>query len=82
MSKISSWIVEYKCHGVPTSFVIRTGEMSNAHAWHWACCDAGIAPLPKPGKSPLKRISKPMAERFGVTAILWRELDPLVWDEV
>ncbi|WP_318532292.1 DUF6555 family protein [Pseudomonas protegens] len=24
--------------------------MNNTDAWHWACCDADLAPIPKPGK--------------------------------
>lgn len=82
MRKVSSWIIEYQLYGSAKSFIIRTGEMSNAQAWHWACCDAGVAPIPKPGKPPLKRMSKPMAERFGITNVLWREPAALVWNEV
>ncbi|WP_370505881.1 hypothetical protein [Pseudomonas protegens] len=24
--------------------------MNNTDVWHWACCDADLAPIPKPGK--------------------------------
>lgn len=82
MRKVSSWIIEYQLYGAAKSFIIRAGEMNNAQAWHWACCDAGVAPIPKVGKPPLKRMSKPMAERFGITNVLWRAPDTLVWNEV
>jgi hypothetical protein len=40
-----------------------------------------LVPIPKPGRPPLKRFSKPMAERFGVTDVQWRESQALAWDE-
>lgn len=43
------YIIEYKLHGKPKSFIVRTRIQNNADAWHWASCDAGVAPIPKPG---------------------------------
>ena len=37
------YIIEYKFHGESKSFIIRTKIRSNADAWHWASCDAGVA---------------------------------------
>ena len=66
MSQTDLYMIKYRLHGVPKSFIIRAKLMNNAEAWQWASCDAGLTPIPKPGRPPLKRFSKPMAERFGV----------------
>lgn len=63
--------IEYKLHDVPKIFTVRSGHMSSEDAWQWAGCDAGAAPIPKPGKPPLKLFSKPMAERYGITDVQW-----------
>jgi len=76
------YIIEYKIHGQMKSFIIRAKAMSNQDAWHWASCDAGIAPIPKPGRPPLKVVSKPQAEKFGITEVKWRESATLSWTEV
>jgi hypothetical protein len=82
VSQVNIFVIEYKLHGTPKSFVIRTKLMNNSEAWQWASCDAGIAPIPKPGRPPLKRFSKPMAERFGITDVKWRETTAVTWEEV
>lgn len=82
MSSLDIYVIEYSLHGKPKSFVIRAKLMNNSEAWQWASCDAGIAPIPKPGRPPLKRFSKPMAERFGITDVKWRETSSLTWEEV
>ena len=81
MSKVDIFVIAYKLHGEPKSFIIRAKEMNNAEAWQWASCDAGVAPIPKPGRPPLKRFSKPLAERFGVTDVQWRESATVGWEE-
>lgn len=81
MKPADLYVIDYQLHGEPKSFVIRTKLMNNAEAWQWASCDAGLAPIPKPGRPPLKRFSKPMAERFGVTDVIWRESITVVWEE-
>ncbi|MFW8695487.1 DUF6555 family protein, partial [Mesorhizobium japonicum] len=75
------YVIEYQLHGQPKSFIIRAPRMGSAEAWHWACCDAGLAPIPKPGKAPLKMFSKPLAQRYGITDVQWRETDKLRWPE-
>lgn len=77
----TTYYVEYLLHGESRTFVIRTSTMNNAEAWQWASCDAGLVPIPKPGRPPLKRFSKPMAERFGLTDVKWRESAVVTWDE-
>lgn len=81
MNRVDLYVIEYRLHGKPKSFVIRTPIIRNSDAWHWACCDADLAPIPKPGKAPLKVFSKPMAERFGVTDVRWRETTKVEWTE-
>ncbi|MBH3446089.1 hypothetical protein I5L59_21140 [Pseudomonas moraviensis] len=81
MKPADLYVIDYQLHGEPKSFVIRTKLMNNAEAWQWASCDAGLAPIPKPGRPPLKRFSKPMAERFGVTDVKWRASVTVVWQE-
>ncbi|PWE38307.1 hypothetical protein C9I50_22625 [Pseudomonas prosekii] len=76
------YVIEYKLHGKTKSFIIRAKVMNNGDAWHWASCDAGIAPIPKPGRPPLKVLSKPQAEKYGVTEVKWRESATLTWSEV
>lgn len=71
--------IEYKLHGKQKSFIIRTKIRSNADAWHWASCDAGVVPIPKPGRPPLKVISKPQAEKYGLSDVKWRQTAALVW---
>ncbi|MEX5684663.1 MULTISPECIES: DUF6555 family protein [Pseudomonas] len=76
------YIIEYKLHGESKSFIIRTKIRSNADAWHWASCDAGLAPIPKPGRPPLKVVTKPQAEKYGLSDVRWRESAILDWTEV
>ncbi|KAF2394229.1 MULTISPECIES: DUF6555 family protein [Pseudomonas] len=80
--KTDLYIIEYQLHGQTKSFIIRAQSMTNAQAWHWASCDAGIAPIPKPGRPPLKVVSKPQAEKYGLTEVKWRESATLNWTEV
>lgn len=66
------YVIEYELHGQSKSFIIRLPELNNAEAWHWACCDAGVGIIPKFGKAREKRVSKPMAERYGIANVRWR----------
>jgi len=77
----ATYFVEYLLHGKPKSFTIRLNEMNNAEAWQWASCDAGLTPIPKPGRPPLRRFSKPLAERYGVSCVKWRESTAVIWDD-
>ena len=81
MNSTGLYIIEYLLHGEKRSFIIRAKVMSNRDAWHWASCDAGIAPIPKPGRPPLKVVSKPQAEKYGVAEVRWRESAKLDWTE-
>lgn len=81
MAHADLFIIEYLLHGKPKSFIIRTHIMNNAQAWHWASCDAGVAPIPKPGRPPLKVVSRPQAEKYGITDVKWRETATLEWTQ-
>jgi hypothetical protein len=82
MNRAEFFIIEYLLHGEPKTFIIRATTMRSVDAWHWAACDAGLAPIPKPGRPPLKVVSKPLAERHGLTDVKWRESAKLEWVEV
>ncbi|WP_416363829.1 DUF6555 family protein [Pseudomonas sp. NFX183] len=73
--------IEYQLHGVPKSFIVRAPQMDNAQAWHWASCDAGVAVIPKFGQNTLKRVSKPMAEQYGITHVRWNSAAEIQWME-
>ncbi|NUT78745.1 hypothetical protein HNO86_27265 [Pseudomonas sp. C1C7] len=81
MARADMFIIEYHLHGKPKSFIIRAQSMNNAQAWHWASCDAGVAPIPKPGRPPLKVVSRPQAEKYGITEVKWRETATLEWTQ-
>lgn len=68
----SLYIIDYELHGEPKSFIIRAEVMNNSEAWHWASCDAGVGRIPKFGREKVKRVSKPMAEKYGITDVRWR----------
>lgn len=66
------YVIEYALHAQPRTFIIRLERMDNAQAWHWASCDAGVGIIPRFGQHQIKRVSRPMAERYGITEVKWR----------
>ncbi|MFS0827226.1 DUF6555 family protein [Pseudomonas phoenicis] len=66
------YIIDYRLHDQERSFIIRLERMDNAEAWHWASCDAGIGIIPKFGREKIRKVSRPMAERYGITEVHWR----------
>ncbi|WP_256544482.1 DUF6555 family protein [Pseudomonas sp. HMSC08G10] len=66
------YIIDYRLHGQPRSFIIRLERMDNAEAWHWASCDAGVGIIPKFGREKIRKVSRPMAERYGLSDVSWR----------
>ncbi|CRM79064.1 hypothetical protein J1G34_23265 [Pseudomonas sp. Wu6] len=73
--------INYQLHGEPRSFIVRAARMNNAEAWHWASCDAGVAVIPRFGQNNLKRVSKPMAEKYGITDVRWYGAAAIQWAE-
>jgi glycosylphosphatidylinositol transamidase (GPIT) subunit GPI8 len=81
MKDNSLFTIEYQLHGEPKSFIVRASQMNNAEAWHWASCDAGVAVIPKFGQHTLKRVSKPMTEKYGITQVRWSAATQVQWAE-
>ncbi|MDO7899146.1 DUF6555 family protein [Pseudomonas citrulli] len=79
MAGPSLYIIDYMLHGEPKSFIIRAEVMNNSEAWHWASCDAGVGRIPKFGREKVKRVSKPMAEKYGITDVRWRASVAPTW---
>lgn len=73
MSTAKLFVIDYTLHGTPKSFIIRCERMDNAEAWHWASCDAGVGRIGRFGRERVKKTSKPMAEKFGIQAVSWRQ---------
>ncbi|MBH3371876.1 DUF6555 family protein [Pseudomonas putida] len=66
------YVIEYELHGEQRTFIIRLEKMDNAAAWHWASCDAGVGIIPRFGQHNIKLVSRPLAERYGVSEVRWR----------
>jgi len=66
------YVIDYQLHGQPRSFIIRLERLDNAEAWHWASCDAGVGIISKFGREKIRKVSRPMAERYGITDVRWR----------
>ncbi|CAN1601419.1 hypothetical protein LOY35_15835 [Pseudomonas sp. B21-028] len=75
----SLYIIDYMLHGEPKSFIIRAEVMNNSEAWHWASCDAGVGRIPKFGREKVKRVTKPLAEKYGITDVRWRASVAPTW---
>ncbi len=63
--------IAYSLKGSNKTFYIRAAKMDSAEAWHWATVDAGIGQLPKYRSDPVSKLSKPQAERYGITDVEW-----------
>lgn len=66
------YVIDYELRGQHRTFIIRLERMDNAEAWHWASCDAGVGVIPRFGQQKIKKVSRPMAERYGLTNVRWR----------
>lgn len=73
MNDAKLFVIDYQLHGVPKSFIIRAEKMDNAEAWHWASCDAGVGRIGRFGREKVRKVSKPLAERYGITEVTWRQ---------
>ncbi|WP_286913223.1 MULTISPECIES: DUF6555 family protein [unclassified Pseudomonas] len=65
------YVVEYRLHNIYKTFIIRLERMDNTEAWHWASCDAGLGVIPRFGQQKIKKVSRPTAERHGITDVRW-----------
>lgn len=73
MSQEKHYRIDYLLDGAYKTFYIRAACMDNAEAWHWATVDAGFGQLPKYRNDPITKLSKPKAERMGVTDVEWSQ---------
>jgi len=71
MSQSQHFKIDYLLHGAYKSFFVRTELMNNPEAWHWAAVDAGIGQIPKYRVDKVPKISKPLAEKHGITEVAW-----------
>jgi len=67
------FVIDYVLHGERKSFIVRAERMDNAEAWHWASCDAGVGRIGRYGREHIRKVSRPMAERFGIGEVSWRQ---------
>lgn len=65
--------VDYLYHGAYKTFYVRADVMNNAEAWHWAAIDAGLGQIPKYRSDKVPKVSKPHAERLGITDVEWSQ---------
>ncbi|MDH2184679.1 hypothetical protein N5K35_13275 [Pseudomonas sp. GD03651] len=72
MPSVKLYVIDYQLRGASKQFVIRLENMSNAEAWHWASCDAGIGVIPRFAQQNIRKVSRPMAERYGLSDVRWR----------
>lgn len=71
MAQEHHYRIDYLLNGTYKTFYIRTGAMSNSEAWHWATVDAGVGQIPKYRTDPITKLSKPQAEKHGITNVEW-----------
>lgn len=64
--------IDYSLRGAPRSFIIRLEQINTADAWHWACCDAGIGYIPRSKHDRTRQMTRPEAEKAGVSEVQWR----------
>jgi hypothetical protein len=73
MAQDKHYRIDYLVDGSYKTFYIRSAKMDNAEAWHWATVDAGFGEIPKYRSDPINRLSRPKAERLGITNVEWAE---------
>ncbi|MFK3973757.1 DUF6555 family protein [Pseudomonas sp. NPDC087358] len=65
--------IDYLLGGAYKTFYIRASKMDNSEAWHWATIDAGFGELPKYRSDKVTKLSKPQAERLGISNVEWTQ---------
>lgn len=71
MAQEHHYRIDYLLNGAYKTFYVRSFHMDNPEAWHWATVDAGYGQLPKYRHDPITKLSKPQAERLGITNVEW-----------
>lgn len=72
MNDSSHFHISYLLRGEAKSFYLYSDGMTQSHAWHMAAVDSGFAEIPKYRCDKVPEVSKPKAERFGITDVAWR----------
>ncbi|WP_095110719.1 DUF6555 family protein [Pseudomonas sp. Irchel 3E20] len=72
MNNAKLFVIEYRLHGQPKSFIIRQDKMNDAEAWHWASCDAGVGRIGRFGLEKVKKTTPPLARQYGIEDVTWR----------
>ncbi|MBN2992598.1 hypothetical protein JWR97_16145 [Pseudomonas cedrina subsp. fulgida] len=75
MNNAKLFVIDYRLHGEPKSFIIRLEKLDNLEAWHWASCDAGIGRIGRFAREQVKKTSREHAEKFGLSGVQWRRSD-------
>lgn len=75
MNNAKLFVIDYRLHGEPKSFIIRLEKLDNLEAWHWASCDAGIGRIGRFTREQVKKTSQEQAEKFGLADVQWRRSD-------
>lgn len=65
--------IDYLYHGTYKTFYVKADVMNNAEAWHWAAVDAGLGQIPKYRSDKIPKISKPQAEKLGISDLEWSQ---------
>lgn len=73
MNDSTHFHISYRLRGEEKSFYMHSAGMTNARAWHMAAVDAGYAEIPKYRCDRVSEVSKPKAERYGITDVAWAE---------
>jgi len=71
MAQSTHYRIDYLLHGAFKSFHVCVPSMDNANAWHWASVDAGFGHIPKYRLDPAPKLSRPQAEKMGITNVEW-----------
>lgn len=74
MTTSTHYKIDYLYHGAYRTFYVNAEIMNNAEAWHWAAVDAGLGQIPKYRSDKVPKISKPQAERLGITDVAWSQV--------
>ncbi|WP_099271187.1 DUF6555 family protein [Pseudomonas sp. ICMP 561] len=71
MGQQKHYRIDYFLHGAFKSFHLCAPEMNSVEAWHWATIDAGLSQIPKLRNDNSPKLTKPAAERLGVSKVEW-----------
>lgn len=71
MNAPAHFLIRYRLRGEARSFYLHSVGMTNAQAWHMAAVDAGYAEIPKYRYDKVPEVTRPKAERLGISDVEW-----------